>query len=290
MQYDPAWYGCQFVLGGITINGSTDANGCDWILTKESGWFGSPAIKTARVDKPAARGLFRGYEFRGGRVMTLEGTLSAPNVTALRAAQRALAGICPDPHAQYPLVVTEESGYSSYANVALDGELLMTPISALSVDFSIQLVAPDPRKFSATPSTVSTLLASGGAGGGVLYPVTYPVAYGTPGTPGALLLTNNGTADADPVCVFTGPLTTPSVTRADTGDTVTYNGLLGPTDVLTVDFGTGNVLLNGINRRPLLTALNWFEIPAQSSINVLFRSASVSDTGVLTVTYGDASY
>jgi len=289
VQYDAAWYGSQFIVGGITINGSTDAAGCDWILTKETGWFGSPAIKTARVDKPAARGIFRGNEYRGGRVMTVEGTLSAPSVNALRAAQRTLAGILPDPHAQYPLTVIEESGYSSYANVALDGELLMTPISALSVSFTIQLVAPDPRKFSSTPTTISTLLASGGSGG-VLYPVLYPVNYGAPGVPGAVTLTNNGTAEADPLCVLTGPLTSPYLVRADTGDTVTYNGTLAASDSVVIDFGTGNVTLNGVNRRPLVTALNWFSIPARSSISMLFRSANPADTGSLAVTFGDTSY
>lgn len=289
MQYDAAWYGSQFIIGGITINGSTDANGCDWILTKETGWFGSPAIKTARTDKPAARGLYRGNEFRGGRVMSLEGTVSAPNVNALRAAQRAVAGICPDPHAQYPLTVIEESGYSSYANVALDGEILTTPVSALSVTFSIQLVAPDPRKFSSNPTTLSTLLASGGSGG-VMYPVTYPVSYGVPGVPGALQLTNHGTADADPLCVLKGPLTSPLLIRGDTGDTVTYNGTLSATDTLVIDFNTGNVTLNGVNRRSLVSALNWFSIPANSSISLLFRSANTSDTGTLSVTFGDTSY
>lgn len=289
MRYDPAWYGSQFLIGGITINGSTDSNGCDWILTKESGWFGSPAIKTARTDKPAARGLFRGNEFRGGRVMTIEGTLAAPNVNALRAAQRAIAGICPDPHAQYPLTVIDENGYGLYANVALDGEILTTPISALSVDFSLQLVAPDPRKFSSTPTTLTTLLASGGSGG-VMYPVTYPVSYGVPGAPGAVTLTNNGTAEADPLCVLTGPLTNPSLIRGDTGDTVTYNGTLTATDTVVIDFGSGNVTLNGVNRRPLVTALNWFSIPAQTSIDLLFRSANVADTGRLSVTFGDAWY
>src|SRR5215472_6612204 len=194
MQYDAAYYGCQFLIGGITINGSTDANGCDWLLTKETGWFGSPAIKTARVDKPAARGVFRGNEFRGGRVMTLEGNLGAPTVTALRNACRTLLGICPDPHLQYPLTVIEESGLSLYANVVLDGEILITPVSALSVDFSIQLVAPDPRKWNTTGKTFTVLLASGGSGG-VSYPVAYPVNYGLPGQPGAVALTNNGSAD-----------------------------------------------------------------------------------------------
>lgn len=289
MRYDPALYGSQFMLGGITINGSTDANGCDWILTKESGWFASPAVKTARVDRPAARGLFRGNEFRGGRVMTLGGTLSAPSVNALRAAQRALGGVCPNPRIQYPLTVIEESGLSLWANVALDGEILTTPISALSVDFSIQLVAPDPRKFSSTPTTFATLLATAGTGG-VMYPVTYPVAYGVPGAPGALVLTNNGTAEADPLCVLKGPLTNPSLVRADTGDTVTYNGTLGATDTVTIDFSTGNVTLNGVNRRALVSALQWFSVPAQSSINLMFRSASLADTGTLSVTLGDTWY
>ncbi|HEX5119857.1 MAG TPA: hypothetical protein VFW65_32120 [Pseudonocardiaceae bacterium] len=289
MKYVPEWYGSQFEIGAIVINGDTDANGCDWILTKESGWFGSPAIKTARADKPAAHGLFRGNEYRGGRVVTLEGTLSALNVDALRNAQRQLAGICPDPAALYPLTVTEESGLALVALVALDGELLTAPIGALSVDFSVQLVAPDPRKFSISPRVQVVPLASPGSGG-VRYPVGYPVSYGTPGAPGAVLLTNDGTAEADPVVTFAGPLTTPSLTRADTGDVVTYAGTLAATDSLTVDFGAGSVLLNGVNRRPLLVADNWFSVPPQSSISVAFRTTNLADTGDLTVSLADASY
>jgi hypothetical protein len=289
VQYDPALYGCQFLLGGITINGSTDINGCDWILTKESGWFGSPAIKIARVDKPAARGVFRGNEFRGGRVMTLEGVLAAPTVPALRTASRALFGLFPDPHVQYPLTVIEETGLGLSTNVVLDGEILTTPLAATSVTFSIQLVAPDPRKVATVSTTVSVLLAAGGSGG-VAYPVTYPVPYGMPGTSGAVTLTNAGTADADPYFVFTGPLTNPSVTRADTGDTVTYNGTLLATDTLTVDSGSGAVLLDGVNRRSLLTALNWFSVPGGRSITCLFRTTSTSDTGILAVTVADTSY
>lgn len=289
MLYDPATYGCQFALSGIVINGSTDAAGCDWILTKESGWFGSPAIKTARVDKPAGRGLFRGNEFRGGRVMTLEGTVSAPSTTALRAAQHTLFGICPDPHVQYPLTCTEESGAAQYANVVLDGEILTVPISAFSVTFTIQLVAPDPRKFSTTPNVQNVPLASIGSGG-VLYPVLYPVNYGTPGNPGSVALTNNGTTDADPVFVFTGPLTSPSVTRADTGDTLTYNGTLTATDTLSIDSGTGAVLLDGINRRAQVSVSNWFSVPGKSTVTVLFRSANAADTGLLTASIADTSF
>lgn len=289
MQYDPVAYGPQYTIGGITINGSTDSTGCDWILTSETGWFGAPAIKTARVDKPAARGTFRGNEFRGARVIVLQCTLSAPTVAALRAAQYRVLGICPNPHAQYPLTVVDETGLSQYANVALDGEILITPITWNSATVSIQLVAPDPRKFASNPTVVSVLLASAGTGG-VAYPVSYPVSYGAPGATGAATLTNTGSADSDPLITFTGPLTNPSVMRADTGDVVTYNGTLLSTDTLTVDFGAGNVLLDRVNRRSLLSALNWFTIPAYSSIIALFRSTNAADTGVMTVTYGPASY
>lgn len=289
MLYDPALLGCRFALGGITINGGTDANGCDWILTKEAGWFASPAIKTARVDKPAARGIFRGNEFRGGRVMTLAGSLSAPNVATLRNAQRQLFGLCPDPHLQYPLTVTEEDGSATYANVALDGEILTTPVSWRSVEFSIQLVAPDPRKFSTPPAHVPIFLASPGSGG-VSYPVKYPVAYGTPGSTGSAVISNAGSADADPQFQFIGPLTNPSVMRADTGDVLTYNGSLTMFDVVTVDSATGAVLFDGINRRALLTANNWFTIPPYGSINVIFRSSGPTDTGIVTVTSANTFY
>jgi hypothetical protein len=288
MQYDPVTYGCQFTIGGITINGSTDSTGCDWVLTSETGWFASPAIKTARVDKPAARGTFRGNEFRGARVIVLQCTVSAPTVAALRAAEYRALGICPNPHLQYPLTVVDETGLSLYANVVLDGEILITPISWSSATVSIQLVAPDPRKFSSNPTVVSVLLASAGTGG-IAYPVAYPVSYGTPGLPGAVVLTNTGSADSDPTVTLTGPLTNPSLIRADTGDTVTYLGTLLATDTLVIDFGAGSAMLNGINRRSLLSA-GWFTIPGYSSITMLFRTTNIADTGSMSVSYGNTSY
>ncbi|AHH98336.1 phage distal tail protein [Kutzneria albida] len=288
MQYDALWYGSQFSIGGITINGSTDTNGCDWILTKEDGWFGSPAVKAIRNDKPASRGVFRGVEYRGARVIVLEGTLSAPSVATLQNAIDTLSAVCPDPKSLYPLTVTSANS-ARYINVALDAPITTTPISWQSVAFSLQLMAPDLRKLDNSLTTLSTGLTTAGTGG-VSYPVTYPVNYGTPGSGGSLVVTNTGTADADMTFTLAGALTTPTITRADTGDTLTYNATLSSTDSVVINTNTGAVTQGGINRRALLTANNWFSIPAQSSITIQFRSGSPGDTGTLTVSYRNTWY
>lgn len=288
MVYNSVWYGSQFAVGGITINKAADVNGVDWILTKEEGWFGSPAIKAIRNDRPASRGVYRGVEFRGARVIVLEGTIAAPSVMALQNAIDQLTGVCPDPHLLYPLTVTSVNS-TRYCNVALDAPISTTPISAYTVAFSLQLVAPDMRRFDQAATTVSTGLPTAGTGG-LAYPVHYPVPYGRPGLTGSVTVTNTGTSDADLLFTLAGALTTPTITRGDTGDVLTYNGTLAATDTVVIDTSTGSVLQGGINRRPLLTANQWFSIPAQSSINLLLRSGNTGDTGTLTVSYRNTWY
>lgn len=440
--------GSIFTVGPFNVNGGPDANGVECILIKEDGWTGTPAIKAIRADRPARPGVFRGVEYRGARVVVLEFRMFAPSIMALQNALDQLDGVFPDPKLTYPLTVQAVNG-TKYINVALDGALTVTPIAAQIADCSVQLFAPDLRKFSTTPRYASTGLATAG-NPGIVYPMSYPVApnlapnysfesgttgwvavgagllantagswtegaqgarvtstqntsvtglqtsaqivtgvnpldtylftadvssspvtgnvtttlsvdwfngatllsttttqqlviagntftnvggmhtapananaavlrmdfgkltagllvvfdniqfrdqtgkgvnYGTPGSAGTVSLYNAGTADSDVAYTLTGTqLTNPSLTRLDTGDTLTYNGTLITGQTLVINTGTGTCTLNGVNRRPLLTTQNWFSAAAGSTTTVAFRTQTTGDSGNVTATWTDTYY
>lgn len=282
-------YGTSFSIGGITLNGGPDVNGVDWIVTLETGWFAAPQIKTARVDKPAARGAVIGNEYRGARVIAISGEMCAPDVSTLRQSQRQLLGICPSPKALYPLVAAEEDGTTLTASVKLDGSIITQPKSLTTATFSLQLVSPDPRRFSTSTKTSSATLTSPGSGG-VTYAVTYPVSYGTPGVPSAVTMTNQGTADSDMLIVFQGPLSAPLLYNVATGDYIGYTQNLAAGDVVSIDTSSGAVLFNGSQFRVNLTLSQWPVIPAGGTLNMAFRTSNPADTGTCTITYTDSYF
>lgn len=289
MQYDATYFGPYFTVDTLTLNASTDANGCDWIITSEKGWFGKPAVKTNRVDKPAARGTFIGSEHPAARVITLAGRLNAPDAPTMRDAVDKLLGICADPNTLYPITCTDERGLTLAAQCRLDGEILATPVNWNTVDFSIQLVCPDPRKTAATQTEVSAVLTAAGLGG-LAYPLAFPLNYGTPGIPGSLVLTNPGSAEADILFSIRGPVTNPLITDTATGNTTAYLGALSASDLLTVDTSSGRVLLNGIDRRGLLSVTRWPRIPRNGKLSLIFSSSNSSDTGSATASFRASYY
>lgn len=289
MLYDSVIYGPYFTVDTLTINGSTDANGCDWILTSEKGWFGKPAIKTNRMDKPASRGAIIGSEHPAARVVTLAGRMSAPDAPTMRNAEDQLLGICADSSTLYPITCTDERGLTLTALCKLDGEILFTPVAASTADFSIQLVCPDPRKFAQNPTVVTAGLQAATVGG-VTYPVGYPVNYGTPGISGSLTLPNAGTAEADIIFTIQGPVTNPMLADPRTGNTVTYMSALAANDQLVINTQTGRVLLNGVDRRSLLAVTKWPRISKNDTLQLVFSSSNGSDTGVVTASYYSTYY
>lgn len=92
--------------------------------------------------------------------------------------------------------------------------------------------------------------------------LAWPLEFGTPGSTGALSVTNAGDAPAHPVIEFRGPVERPSLTKTGTGETLEYDLPLAAGDVLTVDTGAGTVLLNQTASR--LGAASTRSVPEQT--------------------------
>ena len=70
------------------------------------------------------------------------------------------------------------------------------------------------------------------AAGGLAFPVVFPVSFGASTTGGLAVVENIGTVETWPVATITGPVVSPAIELADTGDRVTVDVTLGADDVL----------------------------------------------------------
>ena len=143
----------------------------------------------------------------------------------------------------------------------------------------VQFRCPDPLRYG-IPATSSTGLPT--AGGGLVYPLDYPLDYGSAGDPGQITLTNSGDAAAPVAFTVTGPL--PQGFEVTTGQYgVTYPVATPDDQVLAFDTATGTVLLEGTaSRRQQLTRADWFTVPPQSTITLQFTSlGGAYDPGAL---------
>lgn len=283
-----------WTIDGITFNSGADSNGVEWIINTDTGWWGSAPTRNNRQSKNNAHGAYRSPVYRDPRVVAVSGYVVAPNPQLREQASYTLAAMLSDPNTLYPVVRSELTGPRViYAELDTNTLASVMPDGiGNTLAFSMQFAAPDPRKVSQSQQTASTGMPQPGSGG-VFYngdpsiPNGLPylgdnhisgITYGTSGTGGLLTLTNPGSAPADVLFTITGPVTTPSLIRQDTGDTMTFQSALTASDTLTIDTGSGQVLFDTANYRPLMSPFQPIIIPPRSTIEVSY-SALLGSTG-----------
>lgn len=289
----PAW--------GLSFNTSTkDANGCAYFLTDDKGWSDGPPPRPISTGKPYSQGAFNGPDFYGARIINLYGSVAAPTMAARRAAEHAITAAYSDPLNLYELHCVEETG-ELLANVRLDQSTTIAQMpGGLDFNWSMQLAAPDPRKYSTVVQSSSTFLpsSSGGldwvTGGGLNWVTGGGLNWGTITSNGQVTMTNAGTADTWPIFTIAAngtALVSPGITILVNGNTLFYNNTMGAGDVLTINTNpaTRSVLLNGTTDvRRFLTTANWSSIPAKSTIVAAFTATVFSATATLTAQWSNA--
>lgn len=296
MMETPLYHLDWMTLGG---RGYTDSSGIQWILMEETGFWDSPEPRTDIVERHSSHGSYMGPSYYNHRVITLKGRAYAKTARAMRTAWTQVSAIGSGPNESLALTCDSEIGPLT-CQVRRDDAVITTPVPVRTRDthafeFSMQLVAPDPRKYSDAWKTMRADLPQADTGDGLDFSTKQPmtsnmgldfVGVGTPpglrfgvsNSTGFLQLTNEGTAPTAPVYTFYGPLTNPTLT-ATTGEITSemqYNATLEAGQSLVVDPSHPSVLLDGTaSRRYLLNPAEFagFYIPA----------ASGSDGGVLRV-------
>jgi len=280
--------------GGVLLGAGTPYD-----VIELDGWDDLPPYSLTDVDRPAQAGAWAGPMFAQERTLTLalqvSGTVNgigtptsaqyAANVAALRAATN--PGV--DSTAEVPFVV-QLAGTKLMTSVRCQQRVMPTAQGYASPGLdkvSLQLVASDPRRYSTTVQSASCGLAS--SSGGLTYPITYPITWGTVSN-GTLTINNAGDTPTPPTLVIAGPGATPAIVRQDTGAVLQFDVTLGAADVLTVNTVDGTVTLNGASLYgvldPVSAAIGSFLMPVGMTTLGL-RVASGSGT-TLTATWQNA--
>lgn len=293
MEDSPVW-----TLGGLRFDPDrADANGVLWFVSEETGFFGAPANTGETTQRLNQHGAFRSPGWKTERTISLTGHAFAGSYPALRRAVHQITGLLSDPWQGAALTCYTELGPLT-TQVYLDGDILTTPLDIYNpgIEWSLQLVAPDPRKYSTTTRTFRADLprfntddgldfAAGqpsGSTGSDLFTTFAVVAasngvgldfetdgglrFGESNATGFLQLTNSGTAPTSPIYTLHGPLVNPLITATTEGQRseMRYNDTLGERESVVIDPSAPSVLLEGTaSRRHLLNPAQFagFAIP-----------------------------
>lgn len=201
----------QWLLDGRTLTGY-DAQSCRWITQRVRGWRGAAKPRTNRGARNLADGAWRGDAYRDERVITLDGTCRCPTPAARADAEERLAQWIPSGTGLVRLQRTGENGLPQLRYVELDDATDAIPKGPQWFDWSFQLAAPDPRKFTPAWSSATASVSSPSSGGvavgasGVTSHSGGGVPAGVAGTSSVATVVATGTVDNPLVFEIEGPV------------------------------------------------------------------------------------
>lgn len=230
----------------IPFNSGADDYDVTWSMkTPLEGWD-SPDLPEGADSKSGDDGLWDNENFFGGRTLTIKGALVAPTYAAREAAEYRLRQAV----VRNRLVAfTVNETVPKQVMARRSGRLLITPVTDTLSEYSISLLAPDPRKYATSPITASiaVIAATGGLAPPWTPPVLLPELDG--GSSQATLL-NAGIYDTPPTITIYGPGSFISIHNLTTNKHLTFNALvLGASDFITINVAAGTALLGGTSPR-----------------------------------------
>jgi hypothetical protein len=223
-------------------------------------------VESTMTARPGAHGMFDGPAFRRGRVISIPGTCVAPDRPTAEAAADQLAGLLAD--GSMGTMSVTNAVTTRTAKVRLSAEPVMSWLSPTAFSWTLQFTAPDWRKYDPPVSHV-TALAGGGTG--LTFPIGAFFDFGTPGSTGAIILTNTGNAPTEPVFKVTAPLAAGfRLTYVETGQIIDYPAAVVADTI--IDCAAGTVVMGGADRTGLLDVDQFFSVPAGATATFQFST------------------
>jgi len=254
-----------------------------------TGWRDTPDTAVSDTTRPQAHGAYPGDIWAEASTVMLTYRIPGPPLVPLDAREAALrvieAGL-PLDSVERPLVFHD--GDTTFRMARVLQRVVPRPWDfaySKALTCSVQWLCADPRRYSLDLQQVTVAIPT--ASGGLTYPMTYPLSYGT-SQGGSRPATNDGSASASPVVVFTGPLTSPALV-ADRWR-LAFDLTLGAGETLVVDTGAGTALLNGeVDRLYTISATSSpLERCSLTPGTTALTLTAAAGTGQATVTYRHA--
>jgi hypothetical protein len=263
---------------GSQVLSTVDSAGYSWSTGTITGWGGSPASSLALTQKLRAPGAWVGPRQLTPRVVTLSGQVWAGSPDGLRAAEDALNAAC---SLDATVLAVSEGGMTRVAQVYRQDVVLFEWAHDALANWSVQIVAADPRKYAPQLATSTALPASSG---GLTVPFTVPFTIASTVVSGQCSLTNPGNTTGPVTLRIDGPVTGPVVTHVSSGLQLVFSSSLSLAagEFLLIDMEDQTVLANGqSSRNGFVTSRGWSGFDPSANT---WSFAATSGSGMLTVT------
>lgn len=229
--------------------GQVDSNGIAWCLQHVTGWDSPPTAVGQVLQRSADHGGYATAQYYAPRIVTLTLWASAPSQAARDAARALLQQAVPVSDLG-TFTLNEPTPKLAYVRRNAQAQVTEWCIDFFNVQFTIPLVAPDPRKYAITAQTVSSQTAPAPLSPLALpFPSGFPVTFPAGVPPGAqgIVVTNAGSFETRPQLTVAGPVTSPAVVNGATGQAITFTGLtLGAQDTLVINLDARQAYVNGV--------------------------------------------
>lgn len=260
--------------------GVVDSNGTWWLINTWSGMDGAP-VEGQVVQRAGDHGGWATPQYYTPRPITL-----VVHATAVSRAQRDVARA----FLQQAIPVSDLALLTWNDPIALQmqvrrsGPIVETYMTLADVEFSIPLIAPDPRKYGAVLQSQTAV--QGTPSPGLAPPLTPPLAFPAGSPPLSVTVVNNGSFETRPAITIGGPISTPGVVNQTTGQVVSFSSLtLNSTDVLVVDLLNKQGLLNGVYRTADISSSWWVAPPGSTGVQI---TGTATSGAYVTVNWRDA--
>lgn len=250
----------------IVIYGDRPFEACTY--DKIEGWYGLDSVDTAMVKRPGAPGAFAPTQtFPDEKAISIEGDyFGASRADALRMRED-LTTLYNDGR---PIVMTVADDLRTTSREVYVATVSFPWTIHQEFEYSIDMVAADPRRYAPEQAAGTTLAAPGT---GLSWPVAWPVSWGTIGVSGRATITNEGTTETISRYVVRGGEMPDgfAIVNVTTGERLTYLGPVAAGTTVTLDTATRTAMVNdsGPGSR-FLVSPQWWSVPARSSIEVQF--------------------
>lgn len=267
-------------LDGLTFSTQSPTT---YTISSLAGWYGPPPEKTQVVERPNADGAFGQDRFyRAARPITMSGLVLSDGegfedwlaLSSVMSAGRPQA-----------LTVTDSMGSQSSVVKIVGSASELRPLVDGVAAYVLSLIAFDPVKYG---EPVVSSVGVPAAGGGLQYPLHNAgvLEYGAVGELGRVTVENTGTAKTYPfITVLGGVADGFRVSRLDTGEAVQYDRAVPDGTVVTLDFRTGTVLVDGVSdASSSVSQAQFFGVEPGLSVEVQFTPlGATSGTPQMTV-------
>jgi hypothetical protein len=233
--------------------------GAEFVLdpTALTGWDDGTNVRRNATVRPVSNGDFvEPYTF-SARLISLSGTAVATSRGELQRMRDALTGILAD--GEYAEIRVETSASVRYAVVGIENKVEWVQQLDNVALFRLELYAPDPHIYG--PERVVTLGATSEAGGGLTYPLSYPLNYNAQNLQSLTPPLNNaGNAKAWPRIKVTGDYYSGFTITDGKDRKITFSGPVTRAAPVEIDMGKGTAIQSGIDKSTLLSQRDWFSL------------------------------